>query len=100
MLGFIPTVVIADYPASDFSGILRGSYYPSKWPFAEKAMSDVKPPFIRRVALRDYKSIRMCDVALGSLTLLVGLERIGKEQLPGRLAAYFGCAANEPSRRR
>jgi predicted ATPase len=41
-------------------------------------MSDVKPPFIRRVALRDYKSIRMCDVALGSLTLLVGLNGSGK----------------------
>lgn len=41
-------------------------------------MSDLKPPFIRRVVLRDYKSIRECDVALPPLTLLVGLNGSGK----------------------
>ena len=41
-------------------------------------MSDVKPPFVRRVVLRDYKSIRQCDVMLGPLTLLVGLNGSGK----------------------
>ena len=41
-------------------------------------MSDVKPPFVRRVVLRDYKSIRECDVTLGPLTLLVGLNGSGK----------------------
>ncbi len=41
-------------------------------------MSEIKPPFIRRVVLRDYKSIRECDVTLGPLTLLVGLNGSGK----------------------
>jgi len=41
-------------------------------------MSDVKSPFLRRVVLRDYKSIRACDVTLGPLTLLVGLNGSGK----------------------
>jgi predicted ATPase len=41
-------------------------------------MSEVKPPFVRRVVLRDYKSIRECGVALRPLTLLVGLNGSGK----------------------
>ena len=63
----------------------------------KKAMSDVKPPFIRRVVLRDYKSIRECDVAPRAADAAGRAERIGKEQLPGRLAAYLGCAADELS---
>lgn len=32
-------------------------------------MSQGKAPFLRRVILRNYKSIRECDVALGPLML-------------------------------
>ncbi|MFT4050399.1 MAG: AAA family ATPase [Solirubrobacterales bacterium] len=35
-------------------------------------------PFIRRVALKNYKNIRSCDVALQDLTLLVGPNGSGK----------------------
>ena len=41
-------------------------------------MSQGKAPFLRRVALRNYKSIRECDVALGPLMLLVGPNGSGK----------------------
>jgi predicted ATPase len=41
-------------------------------------MSQGKAPFLRRVVLRNYKSIRECDVALGSLMLLVGPNGSGK----------------------
>ncbi len=41
-------------------------------------MSEPKPPFIRRVILRNYKSIRDCDVTLGPLTFLVGPNGSGK----------------------
>jgi predicted ATPase len=34
--------------------------------------------FLRRVALRNYKSIERCDVALGPLTYLVGANGVGK----------------------
>jgi predicted ATPase len=35
-------------------------------------------PFVRRVVLRNYKSIAACDLALGSLTFLVGANGSGK----------------------
>src|SRR4030065_2679777 len=41
-------------------------------------MTQGKAPFLERVALRNYKSIRECDVDLGSLTLLVGPNGSGK----------------------
>ncbi len=41
-------------------------------------MSEPKPPFLRRVKLRNYKSIRQCDVSLGRLTFLVGPNGSGK----------------------
>jgi predicted ATPase len=41
-------------------------------------MSQDKAPFLRRVILRNYKSIRECDVALGPLMLLVGPNGSGK----------------------
>ena len=34
--------------------------------------------FIHRVALRNYRSIAACDVTLGPLTFLVGLNGAGK----------------------
>lgn len=36
------------------------------------------PPFVRRLRLRNYKSISICDVELGQLTLLVGRNGSGK----------------------
>jgi predicted ATPase len=41
-------------------------------------MSEGTPPFLRRVVLRNYKSIRECDVSLGPLTFLVGPNGSGK----------------------
>lgn len=41
-------------------------------------MADLTPPFLRRIVLRNWKSIRECDISLGSLTLLVGLNGSGK----------------------
>lgn len=35
-------------------------------------------PFVRRVALRNYKSIAACDLELGALTFLVGANGSGK----------------------
>ena len=37
-----------------------------------------KPPFLRRVRIRNYKSIAFCDVALEPLTVLVGRNGSGK----------------------
>jgi predicted ATPase len=37
-----------------------------------------KPPFLRRVRIRGYKSIAFCDVTLGPLTILVGRNASGK----------------------
>jgi len=41
-------------------------------------MGRANDPFIRRVRLRNYKSIRECDVSLGPLTFLVGPNGSGK----------------------
>lgn len=41
-------------------------------------MSEPRPPFVRRVILRNYKSIKECDVSLGPLTFLVGPNGSGK----------------------
>lgn len=38
----------------------------------------MSPPFLRRVTLRNYKSIAACQVALGPLTFLVGRNGAGK----------------------
>jgi predicted ATPase len=38
----------------------------------------VAAPFVRRLRLRNYKSISVCDVELGQLTLLVGRNGSGK----------------------
>ena len=37
-----------------------------------------KPPFLRRVRIRNYKSIAFCDVTLEPLTILVGRNATGK----------------------
>ena len=41
-------------------------------------MSEPVTPFVQRVILRNYKSIRHCDVSLGPLTFLVGANGSGK----------------------
>ena len=41
-------------------------------------MGEPNQPFVRRVVLRNYKSIKECDVLLGPLTFLVGPNGSGK----------------------
>ncbi len=45
-----------------------------------------RPPFIRRVKIRNYKSIASCDVELGAFTLLVGRNGSGKSNFLDALA--------------
>src|SRR5205807_3058480 len=45
-----------------------------------------KPPFLRRVLIRGYKSIAFCDVALDPLTILVGRNASGKSNFLDALA--------------
>lgn len=45
-----------------------------------------KPPFLRRVRIRGYKSIASCDVALEPLTILVGRNGSGKSNFLDALA--------------
>ena len=46
----------------------------------------VKPPFLRRVRIRNYKSIAFCDVTLEPLTILVGRNASGKSNFLDALA--------------
>jgi predicted ATPase len=50
-----------------------------------------KPPFLRRVRIRGYKSIAFCDVRLQPLTILVGLNASGKSNFLDALA-FLGDA--------
>jgi AAA15 family ATPase/GTPase len=43
-------------------------------------------PFIRRVRIKNYKSIAVCDVSLGPLTVLLGLNAAGKSNFLTRIA--------------
>ena len=45
-----------------------------------------KPPFLRRVRIRGYKSIAFCDVPLQPLTILVGRNGAGKSNFLNALA--------------
>lgn len=45
-----------------------------------------KPPFLRRVRIKGYKSIAFCDVALQPLTILVGRNGAGKSNFLDALA--------------
>src|SRR5262245_34714916 len=45
-----------------------------------------KPPFLRRVRIRGYKSIAFCDVSLEPLTILVGRNAAGKSNFLDALA--------------
>ncbi len=50
-----------------------------------------KPPFLRRVRIRGYKSIAFCDVRLQPLTILVGRNAAGKSNFLDALA-FLGDA--------
>src|SRR5437763_7806882 len=50
-----------------------------------------KPPFLRRVQVRGYKSIAFCDVQLQPLTILVGRNASGKSNFLDALA-FLGDA--------
>ncbi len=52
----------------------------------EKADDLAKPPFLRRVRIRGYKSIAFCDVTLEPLTILVGRNASGKSNFVDALA--------------
>ena len=45
-----------------------------------------KPPFLRRVSIRGYKSIAFCDIRLQPLTILVGRNGAGKSNFLDALA--------------
>ena len=45
---------------------------------AEPDRSHQKPAFLKRVRIRNYKSIKFCDVELEPLTVLVGRNGSGK----------------------
>jgi predicted ATPase len=52
----------------------------------ETADDWTKPPFLRRVRIRGYKSIAFCDVTLEPLTILVGRNASGKSNFLDALA--------------
>jgi predicted ATPase len=50
------------------------------------SVAQAKPPFLRRVRIRGYKSIAFCDVLLEPLTILVGRNASGKSNFLDALA--------------
>jgi predicted ATPase len=58
---------------------------PSNEP-ATEPLAPAKPPFLRRVQIRGYKSIAFCDVTLEPLTILVGRNASGKSNFLDALA--------------
>ena len=55
-------------------------------PEAEPIDEEARPPFLRRVSIRGYKSIGFCDVTLQPLTILVGRNSSGKSNFLDALA--------------
>ncbi len=53
---------------------------------ADDGVQPPRPPFIRRVRIRNYKSIAFCDVTLEPLTILVGRNASGKSNFLDALA--------------
>src|SRR5262249_49841198 len=53
---------------------------------ANEMDEQTKPPFLRRVRIRGYKSIAFCDVTLEPLTILVGRNASGKSNFLDALA--------------
>jgi len=54
-------------------------------------MYEARGPFVRRVVLRNYKSIKECNVLLGPLSLLVGLNGSGKSNFLDALRFVAEC---------
>ncbi len=54
--------------------------------WAGEAPEYTRPPFLRRVRVRGYKSIEFCDVLLQPLTVLVGRNAAGKSNFLDALA--------------
>jgi predicted ATPase len=52
----------------------------------EEEVARAKPPFLRRVRIRNYKSIAFCDVTLEPLTILVGKNGSGKSNFLDAIA--------------
>src|SRR5690349_5325061 len=52
----------------------------------DETYENAKPPFLRRVRIRGYKSIAFCDVTLEPLTILVGRNASGKSNFLDALA--------------
>src|SRR5690349_5071849 len=52
----------------------------------DETYENAKPPFLRRVRIRGYKSIALCDVTLEPLTILVGRNASGKSNFVDGLA--------------
>jgi predicted ATPase len=50
-----------------------------------------KPPFLRRVQIRGYKSIAFCDVTLEPLTIFVGRNASGKSNFLDALSFLRDC---------
>lgn len=53
---------------------------------AEETVDGAKPPFLKRVRIRGYKSIEFCDVELSPLTVFVGRNASGKSNFLDALA--------------
>lgn len=53
---------------------------------ASDTLTQARPPFLRRVRIRGYKSIAFCDVALEPLMVLVGGNASGKSSFLDVLA--------------
>jgi predicted ATPase len=51
-----------------------------------ESIERAKPPFLRRVRIRGYKSMAFCDVTLEPLTILVGRNASGKSNFVDALA--------------
>ncbi len=70
---------------------------------AETVDDLAKPPFLRQVRIRGYKSITFCDVTLEPLTILVGRNASGKSNFLDALAFLrdvMDTSASEAAKRR
>jgi predicted ATPase len=61
------------------------------------ALAQAKPPFLRRVRIRGYKSIAFCDVTLEPLTILVGHNASGKSNFLDALAFLRDALEDGPN---
>lgn len=62
---------------------------------ADSQKVSAKPPFLRRVRIRGYKSISFCDVTLEPLTILVGRNASGKSNFVDALAFLRDALATD-----